>query len=67
MMAVLAKIIVDGTMNGGEFLWRLYVPESRHYAFSSSDRLVRVFGPIVEPTADHLTRRAADLFHSHAI
>ena len=47
-------IEVEMTMNrsvdGGEFMQSLDVPEPRHRSFSSSERLMRVFGSIVEPT-----------------
>ena len=34
-------------MNGGELLKGLEVPEFRHRALPYSERLVRVFGPVV--------------------
>jgi hypothetical protein len=36
-------------MGGGEFLQGLYIPEARHRPFPSSERLVGILGPIVEP------------------
>ena len=50
-------------MNGGEFLQGLYVPEPGHCRFPSSERLVRVLGPVVEPTTAGPGSRLAD--HSH--
>jgi len=48
-VAVLVEVVVDRGMNGGEFLQGLYVLEPRHRSFSSSERLVRILGSIVEP------------------
>ena len=64
-MAVVVEVVVDRSMDGGEFLQGLYVPEFGQCPFPSSERLVRVLGPVVEPTtaglggriADHLQRR----------
>jgi hypothetical protein len=48
-MAVLVEVVVERGMGGGEFLQGLYVSEPRHRSFSSSERLVRILGSIVEP------------------
>ncbi len=64
-MALVVEVVVGRGMDGGGFLHGLYVPEFDHRPFSSSDRLVRVFGPVVEPSsgllanlvANHLQRR----------
>ena len=50
-------------MNGSKFLQGLYVPEIDHCRFPSSERLVRVLGPVVEPTTAGPGGRIAD--HSH--
>ena len=50
-------------MNGSKFLQGLYVPEIGHCRFPSSERLVRVLGPVVEPTTAGPGGRIAD--HSH--
>lgn len=44
-------------MSGGEFLQGRDVSEARHLPFSLPERLVRVFGLIVEPAAAFLTIR----------
>ena len=40
IVTVLIKMIVDRSVNGGEFLQSLDVPEFRHRTFSSSKRLL---------------------------
>ena len=47
-------------MNGSKFLQGLYVPEIGYCPFPSSERLVRVLGPVVEPTTAGLGGRIAD-------
>lgn len=47
-------------MDGRELLQCLDVPEPRHRSFSSPERLVRVFGSIVEPPPTLLAIRNAD-------
>ncbi len=59
-MAVLIEVIVDRGVGGGEFLQGLYMSEIRHRAFSSSERLMRVLGPIVEPSTALLISDIAD-------
>ena len=64
-VAILIEMIMDRGVDGGEFLQGFNVPELRHRPLSSSERLMRVFGPIVEPATallgdsvtDHLHRR----------
>ncbi len=51
-------------MDRGEFPKRFYAPELGHRSLSSSEGLMRVFGPIVEPTAGHLAGLVSDLLHS---
>ena len=53
-MAFEIEMIVDRGVDGGEFLQGLYVPELRHRSFSSVERLVGIFGSIVEPTVGQL-------------
>ena len=53
-VALRGKMVVDRGMDGGELLQRSHAPEPQHRPFASSERQVRVFGPIVEP-APHLT------------
>ena len=62
-VTVLVEVIVDRSMGGGEFLEGLYVSELRHRAFSSSERLVGILGPIVEPLPAYLTIHDSNDFH----
>ena len=48
-VAVLVEVVVDRGMGGGEFLQGLYISELCHRSFSSSERLVGIFGSIFEP------------------
>ena len=56
-------MVVYRGMDGGEFLQGLDISESRHCALSSSGRLVRVLGSIVEPTAARLIGGITDYIH----
>ena len=62
-MAFVVELVVDRGMDGSKFLQGLYVPEIGHCRFPSSERLVRVLGPVVEPTTAGPGGRIAD--HSH--
>ena len=59
-MAFVVEVVVDRSMDGGEFLQGLDVSEPRHRPFPSSERLVRVLGPVVEPTTAGLGVRITD-------
>ncbi len=48
-VAVLVEVVVKRGMDGSELLKGLHVPELRDRPFSSSERLMRIFGPVVEP------------------
>ena len=54
-------------MDGGEFLQGLYVPELGHCRFPSSERLVRVLGPVVEPAPGLLATLIADHLHRSSV
>ena len=41
-MAFLIEVIVDGGLNGGEFLQTSYPPEPQHRLLPSSERQVRI-------------------------
>ena len=56
-------LVVDRGVDGGEFLQGLDVSEPRHRPFPPSKRLMRVFRPVVEPTAAGPGGRIA--YHSH--
>ncbi len=47
----LVEVVVDGGMDGGEFLQASHSPETLHGAFASSERQVRVLDAVVEPPA----------------
>ena len=49
-MSFVVEVVIDRGMDGGEFLQGLDVSEPRHRPFPPSERLVRVLGPVVEPT-----------------
>ncbi len=66
-VSVLVEVVVERGMDGSELLKGLHVPGRRHRPLSSSERLMRVFGPVVEPATadpsgsvtDHRHRRTA--------
>jgi hypothetical protein len=66
-MSLLVEVIVDRSIGGSEFLQGLYVPELCHRTFPSSERLVRIFGPIVGPAAARLTVHDTDGSHCCAV
>jgi hypothetical protein len=47
-------------MDGGEFLQTSHPPEAQHRPFSSSEWLVRVLGPIVQPATRFLAMAGTD-------
>ena len=66
-MTLQIEVIVDRGMNGSEFLKGLYVPEPGHCSFSSSEWLVRILGPVVEPPAAFLALCHPNSIHCGAI
>ncbi len=64
---LLAAGDVEGCADGSEFLKGLHVPELRHRALSSSERLMRVFGPIVEPATALLSGNVTDHLHHRTV
>ena len=66
-MAFLIEVVVDRAVHGGELLECLHPPKSLHRPFLSSERLVGVFRPVVEPAAHLLTTGATDLLHGGAV
>lgn len=66
-MTVLIEMIVKRRMDRGEFLQRLGTPEFCHRAFKSTESLMGVFRPIIEPTARRLALLVADHFHGCSI
>jgi hypothetical protein len=55
---------VDRGMGGGKLLESFHVPELRHRSFSSSERLVGILSPVVEPPTKLLIGSIADDFTS---
>jgi hypothetical protein len=66
-MAVLVEVIVERGVNGGEFLKRLDISELGHRPFSTSERLMRVLGAIVEPATALQTRSITDHRHCGSV
>ena len=66
-MAVLVEVIVDRGVGGGKLLESLHVPELRHRSFSSSERLVGILSPIVEPPTALLIGSIADYFRRRSV
>jgi hypothetical protein len=62
-VAVVVEVVVDRGMGGGELLEGFHVPELRHRSFSSSEWLVGIFSPIVEPPTALLIGSIAYYFH----
>ncbi len=66
-VAVLIEMIMDRGVDGGEFLQGFNVPKLRHRPLSSSERLMRVFGPVVEPAAALVNGSVTDHFHCRTV
>ena len=64
---VLVEVIVDRGMGSGKLLEGFHVPELRHRSFSSSERLVGILSPIVEPPTALLIGSIADYFHRRSV
>ena len=54
-MAFLIKMVVNGGVDGNEFLQTSHLSEAEHGPLSSSKRKVRVLGSVVQPAAGILT------------
>ena len=66
-VAVKVEVIVDRGMGSSELLESFHVPEPRHRSFSSSERLVGIFSPIIEPPTALLIGSIADYFHRRSV
>ncbi len=66
-VAVLIEMIRDRGVDGGEFLQGFNVPKLRHRPLSSSERLMRVFGPVVEPATADLSGSVTDHIHRRTV
>jgi len=51
-VAFLIEVIVDRAVNRGEFLQTAHSPEAEHRPFPSSERLVGILRPVVQPAAN---------------
>ena len=54
-------------MGVSKLLESFHVPELRHRSFSSSEWLVGIFSPIVEPPTALLVGDVADYFHCRTV
>ena len=66
-VAVLVELVVKRGMDGSELLKGLHVPKLRHRPLSSSERLMRVFGPVVELATALLSGSVTDLLHRRTV
>ena len=66
-MSFLVEMVVDGRMDGGEFLQTSHLPKPEHGSLSSSKWKVRILRLIVQPATRFLPVRVADDFHCGAI
>ena len=62
-MTFLIEMVVDRSVGRGELLKRFRAPKFRHRALSSSERLMLIFSPIVEPAIGPLTFGVSEDFH----
>src|SRR6056297_9733 len=60
-------MVGDGGVDGGELLQTSHAPEAEHRPLPSSERQVRVFGPIVEPAAGLLPVLDKEILQSCAV
>ncbi len=65
-VAALVEVIVDRGVDSGKLLESLHVSELRHRTLSSSERLMGVLGPIVQPTTAYLRPSITDYIHRSA-
>jgi len=66
-VTVLVEVVVDRGMGGGNLLESFHVPELRHPSFSSSERLVGIFCPIVEPPTALVIGDVPYYFHHRSV
>ncbi len=66
-MSFLVEVIVDRAVNRGEFLQTSHAPEPEHCPFSSSKRLVRILGAVVQPAAKLALVDGANFLQGRAI
>ena len=61
------EVVVDGRMNGDEFLQASHPPETEHGVFSSPKRQMRILRPIVQPAAGLLQTGAAQFAQRRSV
>jgi hypothetical protein len=61
--ALLIEMVVDGGMNGDEFLQTSHAAEPLHGSLRSSKRKVGILSPIVQPAASFPLVGIADFLH----
>ena len=66
-MALLVEVVVDGAVYRGKFLQTSHLSEAKHGPFTSSERLVTVFGSVVEPLSNNSIVRPDQLLESRAV
>ena len=66
-VAILVEVVVKRGMDGSELLKGLHVPELRHRPLSSPQRLMRIFGPVVEPATALLSGSITDHVHCRTV
>ncbi|MFT5273178.1 MAG: hypothetical protein ACI85V_003207 [bacterium] len=65
--ALLIEMVVDGGMNGGEFLQTSHAAEQLLGSLPSSKRKVGILNPIVLPAASFLLVGIADFLHRRTV
>jgi len=66
-VTVVVEVVVDQCVGGGKLLESFHVSELCHRSFSSSERLVGILSPIVEPPTALLIGRIADYSHRRSV
>jgi hypothetical protein len=66
-VAVEVEVIVDRGVGSGKLLESFHAPKFRHRSFSSSEWLVGIFSPIVEPPTALLIGSVANYFHRRPV
>ena len=66
-MAFVVEMVVDGGMDGAEFLKGVHPSKLQHGPLASSERLMEVLGPVVQPATRLLDAGIADLLHRGAV
>ncbi len=66
-MTFLVEMVVDRGMDCAEFLKGVHRSKPRLGPLSSSERLVRILRPVVQPAAGFLDIGIADLLHRGAV